>query len=143
MPAYDRGCGGQSPVSRPTPPRPGDRRRGPQLRDERRRQAGLSDAAIQRPPQQRELHPAGDARRRRQARHAPARIDADPSRQRQRARVAEPGGQRHAHHREAQRRARIAQRVVRRRVQPAQRGGQQSDGRPGQDPPHVHANRRA
>jgi len=92
-----------------------------------------SDAAVQRPAQQREFDPARDSGRSRQARHAPARVEADGGRQRNRHRVAERRGERDADNRVLQRRTRVAQRVIGGRIQAAERGGQQPHGRTGQN----------
>ena len=93
--------------------------------------------AMQPAPQQRKLHPSGDSGRSRQSRDAPARIDPDPQRQRLRADVPQNGGQRDAQNGELQRRASIAQRVIRRRIQPAHGGRKQADRRSGQNAPHI------
>ena len=58
-----------------------DRGGGPQPRDEGGRNAGGADAGVQRAPQERELHPAGDSRGRGQSRGAPMLVDAEPARE--------------------------------------------------------------
>jgi hypothetical protein len=93
---------------------------------------------FKRAPQQGELHPTGDTRRHGQSRRAPARVDPDQARQRQRAQISQSGSQRHADHRESQRRPCVAQSVVSGGIQPAESRCQQSHGRPGDDTPHVH-----
>ena len=66
-----------------------------------------------------------------------------PARQRDREQVAQRGREHDADDREPQRRPRIAQRVVGRRVQPAERRRQQPDRGAGEDAPDVDARRRA
>ena len=113
------------------------RGRHPELRRVSRGQTGMAHARVQRRTQQQHLDPARDAGRRREPGRPPHRRQPERARQRERAQVPENRGQHDADDRVAQRRPRVAQRVVGGRVQPSERRRKQADGRSREDPPHV------
>src|SRR5205807_5100398 len=94
-----------------------------------------TDTRVQSGAQQRKLDPPCDSRRRREAGRSPPWIDSQRSRQRDRREVAEEDGEANAQQREAQRCARVLERVIRRRVQTTHRAREQTDRRARENPP--------
>src|SRR6185312_7054850 len=91
----------------------------PQPRHSIRNQPRPSNAIVELPSQQEELYPAGYTSRRRQSRRTKLWIDAEQPRQYQREKISEERGKNDSNHCVAERRAGIAHRVKRRRVQAA------------------------
>src|SRR5205085_12083678 len=94
-------------------------RRHPEFRDVREGKTRPPNASVETAPEQYELDPTSKPRRRRQADRAPLRSYVERMRQRQREEVTEHGRQKDADDGEAQRRARVVQRVVGRGVEAA------------------------
>ena len=116
----------------------GRERRGPEPQQAADAHLGPPDAAVECVPEQRELAPAGNAGRRGQACRTPLRVDPETWRHHEREDIAE---RRHEHDPDdgkAQRRSRIAHRVVSGRVEPRHGRRQQSDRRAGENTPDVH-----
>ena len=117
--------------------RSADRRGSPQPGDEGGGDSGRADAGVQRAPQQHELHPSGHPRGSGQARRAPLRSMPSQRGSGMRAQVSQADVSATRMIAIAQRRPRVAQRVIRGSIEAPQRRGQQSDRRAGKDAPDV------
>src|SRR5919204_1910678 len=93
---------------------------------------------VQGAAEQRELDPAGDACGGGEAGGAPLGSNTEERWQEYRKEIAERRGERDAEQREVERRACVAHRVVRGRVEAAEGGREESDGGAGKNSPDVH-----
>ena len=100
--------------------RGGDSSASPEPGYDRQRYAGRTEPAVECPPEQDELDPAGDPGRRGEAGRAPPRIEPQLNRQGNGEQVSEDDGQRDADDRKPERRPGVVQGVVGRGIQPPQ-----------------------
>src|SRR5215203_3071631 len=114
--------------------------RSPQSEESTTRNAGLPDPAIYRAPEQRELDPAGNTRRHREPGRTPFGVQPERGSQWKREDVSQHERERDTDERESERRLRIAQCIQRRRVEPAERRGEQTNGGSAEDAPYPRGN---
>jgi len=101
------------------------------------RQAGPADSRVERVPEQQHLDPAHQPGRESQSCGSPHAGNPEPSRQRNREQIAHHGSQQHADEGIPKRCPRVAERVIRRRVQAAERRRKQPDRCACEDGPDV------